>query len=61
MLIKKLEMWLRQLKVSIAFCQLDDSVAGAIPATVITEPIKTWMGAHSETLSFIVAPGWNGP
>lgn len=42
-----------RLKNLIAFCQLDKSVTGGVPAT---ESLGMTMGGHSETLSFIVTP-----
>lgn len=50
-----------ELKVPVAFCQLDGTVAGGAPATFVTEPVVMRMGAHTETLSFIVTPGMEGP
>lgn len=47
-LVQKLGMRFRHVKVPIAFCQLDGSVAGGIPATFITEPIEVTMGANSD-------------
>lgn len=52
---------LRLVKVLIAFCQVNGSVAGGIQATFITEPIEMQMGTHLETLIFIVAPGKERP
>lgn len=60
-LVEKLRIRPRRLKCPIAFCQLNGSVVGGIPAMFVTEPLEMQMGAHSETLSFIVAPGMERP
>lgn len=44
-------------KTPISFCQLDGSIAGGVPATLATEPLGMSKGSHSETPTFIVAPG----
>lgn len=36
-------------------------VGGGIPATFVADPIAMQMGAHIETLGFIVAPGMEKP
>lgn len=36
-------------------------MAGGAPATFVTEPVVMRMGAHIETLSFIVTLGMEGP
>lgn len=51
--VEKLELRLKQLKVSIIFCQVDGIVAGDGANHFITEPVKMRMGKHK--LSFIVA------
>lgn len=56
-LVEKFGIRLRRLKTQIAFCQLDGSVAGGIPATFTTVSLEMTMGSHSETLSFTVTPG----
>lgn len=47
-LVEEMGLHLRQLKVPVAFCQLDGSVAGAAPATFITEPIEMKMGEKTD-------------
>lgn len=54
-LVEKLGIQLKWLKVPVAFCQLDGSVAGSILAMFVTELVEMQMGSHTETLSFIVA------
>lgn len=52
-LVEKLGVRFTLLKVLVAFCQLDGSLASGIPVIFITQLIEMW----TETLSFIVAPG----
>lgn len=66
-LVEKLGLQLQEPKVSMTFCQLDGSVAAPSarptnkPATFVTEPIEMRLGAHTETLSFIVVSGMERP
>lgn len=60
-LVEKLGLQLQEPKVPMAFCQLDGSVAAATPTTFVTEPVEMRLGAHTETLSFIVVSGMERP
>lgn len=59
--MEKLGLRLRQLKVPIAFCQLDGTMTRGSLAHFITDPVEMWMGNHRETLSFIMSLGLERP
>lgn len=61
--VKKLGISLRQLRVPIAFCQLDGTMAGEGGGLqhFVMELVELQIGNHWETLSFIVAPGMERP
>lgn len=59
--VARLGIRLRELKVPVAFCQLDGSITEGAQMTFVTEPVEMKMGSHKETLSFIVVPGMDRP
>lgn len=54
--VEKLGLRLRKLKKPTAFSQLDNLLAGEMPATCLTEPVDLKLGTHVQTIQFIVAP-----
>lgn len=55
--VRKLGMRLRELKSLIAFSQLDETIAGGVSATFLTEQVELKIGTHTKNICFFVVPG----
>lgn len=60
-MIERLGVGLRKLKWHMAFSQLDGLITGRVPATCLTKLVKIKVGAHLETIQFIVVLGMTEP